>query len=94
MAIARPFAAMSQSFGKQANVYWYGVLRLCATGAPSTSTPRMRRATLAPAALLAHEICRLDAARTDGTIRGIGPDRTSQVSVVFTISGGARGGTK
>ncbi|WP_240511777.1 hypothetical protein [Corynebacterium hadale] len=34
--------------------------------------------------VLAHEICRrLDAARTDGTIRGIGPDGKSQVSVVY-----------
>lgn len=31
-AIASPFVATSQSFGKQANAYWYGVLRLCATG--------------------------------------------------------------
>ncbi len=34
--------------------------------------------------VLAHEICRrLDAARTDGTIAGIGPDGKSQVSVVY-----------
>lgn len=34
--------------------------------------------------VLAHEICRrLDAARTDGTIRGIGSDGKSQVSVVY-----------
>lgn len=34
--------------------------------------------------VLAHEICRrLDTARTDGTIRGIGPDGKSQVSVVY-----------
>ncbi|MGN5995162.1 methionine adenosyltransferase [Corynebacterium striatum] len=34
--------------------------------------------------VLAHEICRrLDAARTDATIRGIGPDGKSQVSVVY-----------
>ena len=41
-AIASPFVAMSQSFGKQANVYWYeifGIVRATCTTDYSGSTP-------------------------------------------------------
>ena len=41
-AIASPFVAMSQSFGKQANVYWYEIyeiVRATATRDYSEATP-------------------------------------------------------
>lgn len=63
-------AYATQGAGDQGTVYGYA----------TNETPQRLPLPL----VLAHDICRrLDNARTDGTILGIGPDGKSQVSVVY-----------